>query len=379
MAHIINLAAQKILGRLRCQRDENELEADLAEADGFEGHVDEASPEIVLKKVRCVVAKVRASHNLAEALEREATAVNLKYLRPKMDMRVRWNSTYAMIDRFLYLRRALERLFTFSRENKIEQFVLNDAEWTLLERLQTILKIFVEPTVHLSGSKYPTLHLQLPYYSLLLRQLSQFVTEEEERNNGNPFLLSRAVDDGWEVLNEYWKKTDDQTALVLSMILDPRCKLTGLERLGWTPGQVRKAKTIFERIYRSHYAKDAQDVPEAAHPRSPAPGDYVDPFQQIFGPEPGAQEPARRRSETAQWLEEPVEPWNVDGIEWWKLYGHRYPRGLADMARNYLAVPASSVPAERLFSRAGIYILPYHQWQSTNGPRPRRYSYQKAE
>jgi hypothetical protein len=90
MAHIINLAAQKILGKLRCQRDDNELDADLAEAEGVEGPgVGEASPEIVLKKVRCVVAKVRASHNLAEALEREATAVNLKYLRPKMDMRVR--------------------------------------------------------------------------------------------------------------------------------------------------------------------------------------------------------------------------------------------------------------------------------------------------
>ncbi|KAA8893462.1 hypothetical protein FN846DRAFT_757268, partial [Sphaerosporella brunnea] len=92
-------------------------------------------------------------------------------------MFIRWNSTHAMIDRFLYLCQALQRLFTFSCENKIEQFVLNDEEWKLLARLHTILKIFVEPTEHLSRSKYPTLHLQLPYYSILLRQLSQFVTE----------------------------------------------------------------------------------------------------------------------------------------------------------------------------------------------------------
>jgi hypothetical protein len=271
-----------------------------------------------------------------------------------------------MIDRFLYLRRALERLFTFSRDNKLEPFILNDEEWELLTRLHTILKIFVKPTEHLSGSKYPTLHLQLPYYSILLRQLSQFVTEEEERNNGNPSTLSRACDDGWEILNEYWKKTDDQTALVLSMILDPRCKLNGLERLGWTPAQVRKAKGIFERIYRHRYEKESHDVPLAepaaqargrgrGRTQSPALLDdvQVDPFQQLFGPEPGAREPARQRSETAQWLEEPPEPWNVDGIEWWKLYGQRYPRGLADMARDYLSIPASSVPAERLFSRAG--------------------------
>jgi hypothetical protein len=86
MPHILNLVVQKILKKLHCQRDEDELEADLAEADGWDG---DSSPGSVLKKVRCIVAKIRASHNLAEALQREATAVELKYLRPKMDMKVR--------------------------------------------------------------------------------------------------------------------------------------------------------------------------------------------------------------------------------------------------------------------------------------------------
>jgi hypothetical protein len=125
-----------------------------------------------------------------------------------------WNSTHSMIERSLYLRRAVERMFTFGHENRTGEFVLNNREWEL-EWLRTILKIFVKPTV--GGSKYPALHLQLLYYSVLLRQLLQLLTEEEERNNGAPSALSKACDDGWEVLNEHWKKTDDQTALVLSM------------------------------------------------------------------------------------------------------------------------------------------------------------------
>jgi hypothetical protein len=105
-------------------------------------------------------------------------------------------------------------MFTFGHENRIGEFVLNNWEGEL-ERLHTILKIFVKPTV--SGSQYSALYLQLPCYSILLRQLLQFLTEEEERNNGALSSLSKACADGWEVLNEYWKKTKNQTALLLSM------------------------------------------------------------------------------------------------------------------------------------------------------------------
>jgi hypothetical protein len=89
MPHILNLVVQKILKKLNCERDEEELEADLAEAEGWDGLEYQDSLESVLKKVRCIVVKIQASHNLAEALETEAAAVELKYLRPKMDMNVR--------------------------------------------------------------------------------------------------------------------------------------------------------------------------------------------------------------------------------------------------------------------------------------------------
>jgi hypothetical protein len=161
------------------------------------------------------------------------------------------------------------------------------------------------------------------------------------------------------VLNEWWKKTDDQTSLVFSMILDPQCKLVGLERLGWTAAQTRKAKDAFERIYNARYAKpEVPAPPEAARPNGPAP-EVNNPFQQIFGPPHGDRGRAQYiRSEPVQWLEEPPEPWHVQGREWWKIYGTRYPRGLANMARDSLAIPASSVPSERLFSRAGMSKFP---------------------
>jgi hypothetical protein len=39
----------------------------------------------------------------------------------------------------------------------------------------------------------------------------------------------------------------------------------------------------------------------------------------------------------------------TDILEWWKINEHQFPR-LACMACDYLAIPATSVPSEQVFS-----------------------------
>jgi len=50
---------------------------------------------------------------------------------------------------------------------------------------------------------------------------------------------------------------------------------------------------------------------------------------------------------------EPIDSWE-DSALWWRDNCHSYP-GIARLARKYLAVPASSVPSERVFSSAGNF------------------------
>jgi len=87
MAHIINLAAQKILKNLKGQPVEDEEAADLVAIQRVE---DGVYPEAVLRKVRYIMAKLRASPSFSEALEKEAQVVGLKFPKPVMDMRVRY-------------------------------------------------------------------------------------------------------------------------------------------------------------------------------------------------------------------------------------------------------------------------------------------------
>lgn len=64
-----------------------------------------------------------------------------------------------------------------------------------------------------------------------------------------------------------------------------------------------------------------------------------------------------RKSEVDKYLQLPALPTTRNGrdtcpLEWWKMHSHELPC-LAKMARQFLALPASSAGVERLFSAAG--------------------------
>ena len=68
-----------------------------------------------------------------------------------------------------------------------------------------------------------------------------------------------------------------------------------------------------------------------------------------------AKKPRIEESEATLYLAEPVEAPSTNPLDYWKLRSSKFPV-LAAMARDYLAVPATSCPSERLFSAAGNVI-----------------------
>ncbi len=52
------------------------------------------------------------------------------------------------------------------------------------------------------------------------------------------------------------------------------------------------------------------------------------------------------------YLDETVEPEHVEPLEFWEINQKKY-RNLANMAKDFLCIPATSVPAEDIFSQAG--------------------------
>lgn len=56
--------------------------------------------------------------------------------------------------------------------------------------------------------------------------------------------------------------------------------------------------------------------------------------------------------EVRGYLEEPLLPKNEDPLIWWKIRGPVYPR-LSKLVAKKLCIVATSVPAERIFSKVG--------------------------
>ncbi|CAM9148812.1 unnamed protein product, partial [Sphacelaria rigidula] len=63
---------------------------------------------------------------------------------------------------------------------------------------------------------------------------------------------------------------------------------------------------------------------------------------------------------------EPALAINKNPLKWWALNANKYPL-VAHVARNALAVPASSGPSERVSSQSGLFTA-----QRRNRPRPKR-------
>lgn len=76
----------------------------------------------------------------------------------------------------------------------------------------------------------------------------------------------------------------------------------------------------------------------------------------IYGPEDNT-ESSTIENEIRQYLGEPREPRNKTILDYWKLREEALP-GLAQMAKMYLAIPATSTPSEGAFSKTKRIIVP---------------------
>lgn len=135
--------------------------------------------------------------------------------------------------------------------------------------------------------------------------------------------------------------------MTISVLLDPRQKLEYyLDDIDTDKLEERRAKSkeLEEQLLETY-----NTYRDAATPRITVQEQSVNP---IF---------KKRKSEIVQdeiktyLYDTAMASFSDSPLQWWKINHTRYPV-LAKMARDYLAIPASSASSERTFSKAGLLI-----------------------
>ena len=136
-----------------------------------------------------------------------------------LDMPVRWNSTYLMLEKAIKAKDALQLFST--RENGF-RFALSFEEWEISEFVPRFLKPFYKITMLFSGSEYPTANL---YFSNIVTIESLLVEAHNHRMHSIRDMAEKMM----SKFEKYW--SEYSLVLSIAVVLDPRYKLKFVKRL----------------------------------------------------------------------------------------------------------------------------------------------------
>ncbi|CAB5193101.1 unnamed protein product [Rhizophagus irregularis] len=323
LAHIINLAAQQVLTTLKA-------------TDNDESSNEEVGSLIV--KLRTLIKKIKASPQQVDKFKAQCKVANVPNLNVILDVRTRCNSTYDMLVRARKLKEPFNILS--NSDSNLRPFTINEDEWINLLEIEELLKYFAKATKQICGEAYPTLSYVIPIYNILLNKLEDFRDTPNRFENGKEAAINAI-----NKLKIYYNKTDS-TLYAVSLILDPRLKVEYMKDNEWETQWVDRTKKTVSELYMTLYAPqetqntnieyNSSDEDLVSHISKRRRIESVSEFDRYFN------------ANRAQAL--------CDTLNWWKRHEEEYSN-LSNMAKDYLGVPATSAPAERIFSSAADVII----------------------
>ena len=243
----------------------------------------------------------------------------------------------------------------------------SDYEWANVEALHGFLQEFSEATKAFSVDRHPTAHLFLK----MLLAIRDVLLDETWNTNE---LLNELADRMHTKFQKYW--TNPNIALLIAAVLDPSMKTDFIKFYFHTIGEhvdlkMRELKRYLKKYYQEYEkivrinnlpvvnVSDEQAMSESVESGTSSLGLVCGKRRVEFAFAQFASQNSDARSERSEldiYLEDPRilvrsdENFNV--LAWWKKNSDAYPV-LSLMARDFLAIPVSTVSSESAFSAAG--------------------------
>ena len=378
IAHILNLAVQDVLKLLNIEMDEEtnifldapEMTNDECidkdnEGEGEEepeeegGEEDDSESDILndesdkwktlVYKIRSACKKIRKSEVLMKTLKSCCETNHIKFVKPCLDVKTRFNSTFKMLSIVFKLKDALDMMWSLK---ELKKFQISENDWFSLSQILRFLRNFDYSTTFLSSEKKVTLPSVIVTVNLLLDNIETIVFElEKNRKSEADDILLLSFQAARDKILKHYKKTN--WLYCVSLILDPRHKMKSFDGTVWGKELKNMAYKKFVKILKSEYCQDNLDMSEENEGVSEnvEKDKFVIDFRSVY---------VKRKevfksweTEVERYLESERADEDTDVLQWWKQNEAKYPR-IAKMARDVLSIMATSVPVERLFSSASL-------------------------
>lgn len=304
----------------------------------------------IISKIRNLFRKIRFSEKLREKLKSYCMVEKVDYIEPVSDVKTRWNSTFDMLYAALRLERGLKLLII--SVNDLQKYFLSELEWHMLSDINNLLSHFKKVSDLLCGEQYVTLPSVVVAVNFMLDKLEKAVTIMDEKKNRSEIdeLFIVAIQAGRDKILKHYRKFNWVYCALL--ILDPRFKLETFKKTVWGLEMMNCSYDKFKSIFQTYYTDETTHSGQTQSEQNNNVNDFIDDYDGIYATKEVV---STWEIELNAYIMSPRAQKEVNVLQWWKFNAHLYPT-LAKMARDYLCIPATSVPCERVFSEAGNVI-----------------------
>lgn len=253
-----------------------------------------------------------------------------------LDVKTRWNSLYYMLERFLLMSKIASQLLL---DSTASPELVTGQEIEILKQVVQLLQPFEFVTRESSGQNYVTLSKIIPMINCLTSQLNTFSSSIECVTQLQTKLLAEC--------KKRFGLIEFNSLVALATILDPRFKNLHFQDATACETAIQKLKHIIKEDATISTSGSDEDTP-------------IEDFDFWLHHKKLAVGQKQRRAnskadEVSIYLANPVCTIKANPLEEWEDLKPVFPT-LYKQARTFLHIVGTSVPCERLFSKAGATV-----------------------
>lgn len=305
---------------------------------------------IIVSKVREIVKFFKSSVVLSDSLRHKQNEIGSKQLKLILDVKTRWNSVYYMLQRYIELAPTVHQILMLNTKAPPTPSAV---EMQNIKTLISILKPLEYVTKELSGEQYVTISKIIPMVNCLKAQINDISLERVGDDDPDGGVINAVKKELIKQIDRRFGQIEDNHLIAISCLLDPRFKNIHFQ----DARACAKAISVLRRFITTTPSIIGSD-PDSDSSTTEL-YDFWSHHKKLAHTKKRSKTTNYSSSETKDeihhYLSAQVSPLCLDPLKQWEDMKVVFPK-LYKLAREYLSIPATSVPSERLFSKAGSTI-----------------------